>query len=327
MFSVVIPIHNEEPSVLALYDRLTSVLESLSQPYEIIFVDDASTDRSFALLANLLETDSRLKVVRLRRNFGQTAALSAGFHEAQGDVVVSLDGDLQHDPSDIPALLAKIDEGYDIASGWRKDRVDNPVTRKLPSRIANWLMAKASGMELHDFGTTFKAYRAEILKDINLYGELHRFIPALAGLYGARVSEVPIRNVPRAAGESHYGLSRTFNVLLDILTIRFLTKYFTRPMHFFGRLGLLGTMLGGMILGCLAVSKLTGHHLLLQHGPLMAAGALLLLTGLLMFTTGLLSEILIRTYFESQGRRIYAVRDVLSRAVRGTAGIGTIRGR
>ncbi len=311
MLSIVIPIHNEEQSVLALYDRLTAVLESLIQPYEIIYVDDASTDRSFELLRNLLETDSRLKVVRLRRNFGQTAALSAGFHEAQGDVVISLDGDLQHDPSDIPALLAKIEEGYDIASGWRKHRVDNPLTRKLPSRIANWCMAKASGMELHDFGTTFKAYRAAILKDINLYGELHRFIPALAGLYGARVAEVPIRNVPRAAGESHYGLSRTFNVLLDILTIRFLTKYFTRPMHFFGRLGLLGTALGTVTLGCLAVYKLTGHHLMLQHGPLLVAGALLLLSGLLMFCTGLLSEILIRTYFESQGRRIYAVRDVL----------------
>jgi len=323
MLSIVIPIHNEEPSVLALYDRLTAVLEPLGQPYEIIFVDDASTDRSFELLTNLLETDSRLKVVRLRRNFGQTAALSAGFHEAQGDVVISLDGDLQHDPRDIPALLAKIEEGYDIASGWRKHRVD-PVTRKLPSRIANWLMAKASGMELHDFGTTFKAYKSLILKDINLYGELHRFIPALAGLYGARVAEVPIRSVPRAAGKSHYGLNRTFNVLLDILTIRFLSKYFTRPMHFFGRLGLLGTMLGGSILGGLAIYKLTGRDLMPHHGPLIVAGALLFLTGLLMFSTGLLSEILIRTYFESQGRQIYAVRDVLSSAERMPARAGTL---
>ena len=313
MLSVVIPIHNEQPAVLALYDRLTMVLESLAQPYEIIFVDDASTDRSFELLANLVETDSRLKLIRLRRNFGQTAALSAGFHQAQGDIVISLDGDLQHDPEDIPALLAKIEEGYDIASGWRKHRVDS-VARKLPSRVANWLMAKATGMELHDFGTTFKAYRSVILKDINLYGELHRFIPALAGLYGARVAEVPIHNVPRAAGESHYGLGRTFNVLLDILTIRFLSKYFTRPMHFFGRLGLLGTLLGGAILSCLTLYKLTGHDLILNHGPLIVAGGLLLLAGLLMFSTGLVSEILIRTYFESQGRRIYAVRDVLCSA-------------
>ena len=240
MLSIVIPIHNEEPSILPLYDRLTAVLESMQKPYEMIVVDDASTDRSFDLLANLVETDGRLKVIRLRRNFGQTAALSAGFDEAQGNVIISLDGDLQHAPEDIPALLAKIEEGYDIASGWRKDRVDNAITRKIPSRIANWLMAKSSGVELRDFGTTFKAYRAEVLKDINLYGELHRFIPALASFYGARIAEVPIRNTPRVAGDSHYGLGRTFNVMFDILTIRFLLKYFTRPMHFFGRVGLAG---------------------------------------------------------------------------------------
>src|SRR5512136_388078 len=206
MLSIVIPVHNEEPSILPLYDRLISVLDPLGKPYEIIFVDDASTDRSAELLANLVETDSRLKVIRLRRNFGQTAALSAGFHEAKGDVVVSMDGDLQHDPEDLPALISKIDEGYDIASGWRNHRVDNALTRKLPSRMANWMMAKVSGVPLHDFGTTFKAYRAEILKEINLYGELHRFIPALASFYGARIAEVPIRNVVRPAGDSHYGL-------------------------------------------------------------------------------------------------------------------------
>src|SRR5579864_5678958 len=248
MLSIVIPVHNEERSILPLYDLLTVVLEALHRPYEIIFVDDASTDRSFELLANLVETDARLTVVRLRRNFGQTAALSAGFHEAKGEVVIAMDGDLQHAPEDIPALLAKIDDGYDIASGWRKDRIDNPITRKFPSRIANWLIARASGLELRDFGTTFKAYRAEILKDVNLYGELHRFIPALASFYGARVVEVPIRNTPRTAGESHYGLSRTFRVLFDLLTIRFLLKYFTRPVHFFGALGLAGTSLGGLIL-------------------------------------------------------------------------------
>lgn len=312
MLSIVIPIHNEEPSILPLYDRLTSVLDQLQRPFEIIFVDDASTDRSFDLLANLVETDNRLKVIRLRRNFGQTAALSAGFDEAQGDVVVSLDGDLQHDPEDIPALLAKIDEGYDIASGWRKNRVDNAITRKIPSRIANWLMAKASGVDLRDFGTTFKAYRAEVLKDINLYGELHRFIPALASFYGARIAEVPIRNIPRAAGASHYGISRTFNVLFDILTIRFLLKYFTRPMHFFGRLGLAGTTLGGLILAWLLGNKILGHDVM-DHGPLLIAGALLLVAGLMMFTTGLLGEVLMRTYFESQGRRIYAVREVRCR--------------
>jgi len=313
MISIVIPIHNEEPSILPLYDRLTAVMERIRKKYEILFVDDASTDRSFDLLANLIETDNRLKVIRLRRNFGQTAALSAGFDESQGNIIVSLDGDLQHDPEDIPALLAKIEEGYDIASGWRKNRLDNAFTRKIPSRIANWLMAKVSGIHLHDFGTTFKAYRAEVLKDVNLYGELHRFIPALASMYGARVVEVPIRNTARANGGSHYGLSRTFRVMFDILTIRFLLTYFTRPMHFFGKIGLLGTGLGGSIMTYLLVFKLMGGEIMIQHGPLMMAGALLLLTGLMMFSTGLLGELLMRTYFESQGRRIYAVREIRQR--------------
>src|SRR5512140_3055548 len=226
MLSIVIPIHNEEPSILPLYDRLTGVLERVERPYEILFVDDASNDRSFELLSNRGETDGRLKGIRLRRNFGQTAALSAGFHEAKGEVVIAMDGDLQHAPEDIPALLAKIEEGYDIASGWRKNRIDNALSRKLPSRIANWLMAKASGLDLHDFGTTFKAYRAEVLKDVNLYGELHRFIPALASFYGARIAEVPIQNPPRIAGGSHYGIGRTFRVMFDIFTVWFLLKYF-----------------------------------------------------------------------------------------------------
>lgn len=309
MISIVIPIHNEEPAILPLYDRLTLVMEGLRKPYEILFIDDASTDRSFELLANLVETDGRLKVIRLRRNFGQTPALAAGFDEAQGEVIVSLDGDLQHAPEDIPLLLAKIEEGYDIASGWRKNRIDT-ATRKIPSRIANWLMAKASGVRLHDFGTTFKAYRSEIIKEVNLYGELHRFIPALASQYGARVAEVPISNTPRVSGASHYGLGRTFRVLYDIITIKFLLSYFTRPMHFFGKIGLIGTFLGGLIMTYLFLYKITGHEIVVEHGPLMIAGALLLLTGVMMFSTGLLGEVLIRTYFESQGRRIYAVREV-----------------
>jgi glycosyltransferase involved in cell wall biosynthesis len=309
--SIVVPIHNEEPSILPLYDRLTAVLEQIRKPYEILFVDDASTDRSFDLLANLVETDSRLKVIRLRRNFGQTAALAAGFDEAQGAVIISLDGDLQHAPEDIPALLGKIEEGYDIASGWRKNRVDNAVTRKLPSRIANWLMAKVSGVELRDFGTTFKAYRAEILKDVNLYGELHRFIPALASLYGARIAEVPIQNIERPAGESHYGLSRTFRVMFDIFTIWFLLKYFTRPMHFFGKWGLACAGLGGAILAFVGGKKIIfGGDIIAQHGPLMVLGALSLLTGVVLFCTGLLGEVLTRTYYESQGRHIYAVREI-----------------
>ncbi len=313
MLSIVVPIHNEEPSILPLYDRLTSVLMQLRRPWEIIFVDDASTDRSYELLGNLVQTDPHLKVIRLRRNFGQTAALSAGFDEARGRVVIAMDGDLQHAPEDIPALLGKIDEGFDIASGWRRERVDNPITRKVPSRVANWMMSKASGIDLRDFGTTFKAYRAEVLKDVHLYGDLHRFIPALASFYGARVAEVPIQNTPRASGASHYGLSRTFRVLFDILTIRFLLKYFTRPMHFFGAIGLMGTAAGSLMLGFCMVKKLFWDiDIVAAHGPLMIAGSLLLLAGLMMFSTGLIGELLIRTYFESQNRRIYAVREILT---------------
>ena len=314
MLSIVVPVHNEERSILPLYDRLTAVLTAISRPYEIIFVDDASSDKSVELLANLVRTDGALKVIRLRRNFGQTAALSAGFHEAQGTVVIAMDGDLQHAPEDIPALLVKIDEGYDIASGWRKERIDNAITRKIPSRIANWLMSKASGIDLRDFGTTFKAYRAEVLKDVHLYGELHRFIPALASFYGARVCEVPIQNPPRVSGESHYGLSRTFRVLFDILTIRFLLRYFTRPMHCLGAIGLTGVTLGGAILGFCAIKKLvTQIDIIAEHGPLMLAGAMFLMAGLMMFSTGLIGELVMRTYFESQDRRIYAIREILTR--------------
>src|SRR5947207_6709185 len=321
VLSIVIPIHNEEPSILPLYDRLTGVLEQLKRPYEILFVDDASTDRTFELLANLVETDGHLKVIRLRRNFGQTAALSAGFHEAKGDVIIAMDGDLQHAPEDIPALLEKIDEGYDIASGWRKRRVDNAVMRKLPSRVANWLMAKTSGIALHDFGTTFKAYRAEVLKDVNLYGELHRFIPVLASFYGARIAEVPIRNLPRAAGGSHYGLGRTFRVMFDIFTIWFLLKYFTRPIPFFGKWGLTSGVLGGAVLAGLAAEKIwTRIDIIQEHGPLMLVGALALVTGVILFCTGLLGEVLTRTYFESQGRRIYAVREIRTRKEEKAAG-------
>jgi glycosyltransferase involved in cell wall biosynthesis len=317
MLSLVVPIHNEEHSILPLYDRLTAVLATVARPYEILFVDDASTDRSHELLANLVQTDHRLKVIRLRRNFGQTAALSAGFHEAKGDIIIAMDGDLQHAPEDIPALLKPIDDGFDIASGWRHERADNAITRRLPSKIANWMMAKASGMDLRDFGTTFKAYRAEVLEDVHLYGELHRFIPALASFYGARVVEVPIQNPPRGGGVSHYGLSRTFRVLFDILTIRFLLKYATRPMHFFGAIGLAGTASGALILGFCLIEKLfTRVDIIQEHGPLMLAGAMLLIVGVMMFSTGLIGELVMRTYFESQDRRIYAVRDILTQQPR-----------
>lgn len=298
--------------MLPLYDRLTAVLEELGEPYEIVFVDDASTDGSRRLLAHLVEGDPRLRAVLLRRNFGQTAALAAGFELAEGDRIVAMDGDLQHDPEDIPELLAKLDDGYDIASGWRVGRADSWMTRRLPSRAANWLMSKASGIELHDFGTTFKAYRADALESVRLYGDLHRFIPVLASMRGARIAEVPIRSLPRGEGQSHYGLGRTFRVLFDLITLRFLLKYLTRPMHFFGSIGLACGGLGALALGGLVVQKLRGVHVMVEHGPLLIAGAVLTLTGIQMLCTGLIGEVLMRTYFESQGRAIYAVREVLS---------------
>ena len=311
--SVVIPIHDEERAILRLYDRLTAVLERVQRSYEVVFVDDASTDDSFKLLSTLVETDSRLKVIRLRRNFGQTAALAAGFDEAKGQIIVAMDGDLQHEPEDLPALLEKIDAGYDIASGWRKQRNDHALMRKLPSRVANWVMSKVSGLPLHDFGTTFKAYRAEVIKDVNLYGELHRFIPALASFYGARVAEVPISNPARVGGKSHYGIGRTIRVFFDILTIRFLLRYFTRPMHFFGGMGLMSFLIGGVLLSFLFVKKLFGYEIIMAHGPMLMAGVTMVLAGIMLICAGLLGEMMMRTYFESQGRRIYAVREIRSR--------------
>jgi len=315
--SVVIPLHNEEKNILPLYDQLVKVLERCSGAFEILLVDDASADGTLELLRSLVEIDPRLKVIRLRRNFGQTAALAAGFELAQGEVIVAMDGDLQHDPADIPALLDKLEEGYDIASGWRRERIDNPLTRRLPSRAANWLMRQVSGVSLHDFGTTFKAYRRETIKDIRLYGDLHRFIPALASLNGAHIAEVPIRNVARSGGGSHYGLGRTFRVLFDIITVRFLLKYFTRPMHFFGSLGFLSGGLGGAVLVGLLFDKFVrGHHLMVEHGPLLIAGAILVLGGIQLISTGLIGEVLIRTYFESQNRPIYAIREIISQELK-----------
>ena len=312
MLSVVVPVHNEEAHLLPLYDRLTATLGAVGETYEIVFVDDYSTDSSRELLGNLVDHDTRLKVVLLRRNFGQTAALAAGFEMAEGDVVIAMDGDLQHAPEDIPALLSRLDQGYDVVSGWRRERVDNALTRRFPSRVANWLMAKLSGVELHDFGTTFKAYRAEVLESIRLYGDLHRFIPVLASMEGARIAEVPIRNVPRRGGASHYGLGRTFRVFFDLITLRFLMRYLTRPMHFFGSLGLALGVTAAADFAYLGARKLQGVHIMTEHGPLLVAGAVLALSGVQLLCTGLIGEVLMRTYFESQGRPIYSVQEVLT---------------
>ena len=247
-YSIVVPFHNEQESIAELYDRLTAVMESAGESFELVFVDDGSRDQTFHLLEEIAAIDSRVIVVKLSRNFGQTSALAAGFDHAQGEYVIAMDGDLQHDPDDIPAFLEKIGEGYDIVSGWRKVRIDNLVMRRIPSRCANWLMSKLSGVNLHDFGTTYKAYRRDLIQQVPLYGEgMHRFIPALASWYGARICEIPIKNINRDKGKSHYGITRTFRVFFDLITIRFLLKYLSRPLHFFGSLGMAGIAAGSLI--------------------------------------------------------------------------------
>ncbi len=243
-YSIVVPLHNEQENVTDLYDRLKAVMEAHGESFEIVLVDDGSKDHTFAMLREIAAVDSRVTVVKLRRNFGQTAGLAAGFDHARGEYIIAMDGDLQHDPNDIPLFLEKIAAGYDIVSGWRKVRVDNFWMRRIPSRIANWMMAKISGVDIHDFGTTFKAYRRDILEQVPLYGELHRFIPALASWHGASICEVPIRNVNRERGVSHYGITRTFRVFFDLLTIRFLLRYLSRPLHFFGSIGMM-SIFGG----------------------------------------------------------------------------------
>src|SRR6266550_1340610 len=311
-FSIVVPFHNEEENVTELYDRLKNVMESTGETFEMVFVDDGSRDLTFVHLQEIAAVDRRVVVVKLRRNFGQTPALAAGFDNACGEYVIAMDGDLQHDPNDIPLFLEKLEEGYDIVSGWRKQRIDNFVMRRIPSRIANWLMAKLSGVDIHDFGTTFKAYRRELIEQVPLYGELHRFIPALASWHGASIVEVPIRNVHRERGNSHYGISRTFRVFFDLITIRFLLRYLARPLHFFGTVGMMSILSGFGIAGWLVERKLFHNsELLIQHGPLMIFAAVLFLAGLNMLAVGLLGEMQVRHYHEPSRRAPYSVDRVL----------------
>jgi glycosyltransferase involved in cell wall biosynthesis len=310
--SIVVPFHNEELNVIELYGRLQGVMEELGCDYQFVFVDDGSTDHTYKLLKELAEIDRHVIAVRLRRNFGQTGALAAGFAHSTGEYVIAMDGDLQHDPAEIPSFLEKIEEGYDIVSGWRSHRVDNLLLRKIPSRCANWLMAKLSGVNIHDFGTTFKAYRGELLRQLPLYGEMHRFIPAIASAYGASICEVPIQNNHRKHGESHYNLSRTFRVFFDLMTIRFLLRYMSRPLHFFGRLGVMNIVLGSAIsLWLLMWKLLTGIDVVQQHGLLLVFATVQSLVGLQLVALGLLGELNVWQYFNPSARRAYAVSEVL----------------
>jgi glycosyltransferase involved in cell wall biosynthesis len=309
--SVVVPVLNEEESLPHLHQRLTTALADSGYSYEIIMVDDGSADRSFDIMRGLQAQDEHLHVVRFRRNYGQTAAFAAGFDRAQGEVVITIDADLQNDPADIPILMAKMAEGYDVVSGWRVNRQDRFLDRRLPSLVANALIRWATGVRIHDYGCSLKAYRREVLADVRLYGEMHRFIPALAHAAGARVTEVPVSHHPRRFGKAKYGLSRTLKVFLDILAVRFLMSYSTRPIHIFGLLGLLSFIVGMAVLLYLAVVRL----LLLQpiaDRPLLLLGILLTMLGVQLVTTGLLAEMVIRTYYESQGKAIYTVREEVS---------------
>jgi len=307
-YSIVVPFHNEEENITAMYDRLKAVMEQVGDSFELVLVDDGSTDRSYKLLEEIAAVDSRVLVVKLRRNFGQTSALAAGFDHSQGDYILAMDGDLQHDPAEIPNFLEKLEEGYDVVSGWRKERIDNFVMRRIPSRCANWMMAKLSGVDIHDFGTTFKAYRREVIHNIPLYGEMHRFIPALAASYGASICEIPIKNVNRERGKSHYGIGRTFRVFFDLLTIRFLLKYMMRPLHFFGLFGALSVLLGGGIsIFLLALKVITHQHVMDQHGPLFVIAGILILAGIQMVAIGLLGELQVRHYHTATQRAPYAI--------------------
>jgi glycosyltransferase involved in cell wall biosynthesis len=311
-YSIVVPFHNEETNVTELYDRLKAVMESAGESFELILVDDGSQDRTFRLLQDIAEVDSRVVVVKLRRNFGQTSALAAGFDHARGEYVIAMDGDLQHDPADIPLFLAKLGEGYDIVSGWRKVRIDNFWLRRLPSRCANWMMARLSGVDIHDFGTTFKAYRRELIDQVPLYGELHRFIPALASWHGATICEIAIKNINRERGVSHYGLSRTLRVFFDLITIRFLLRYLSRPLHFFGTLGMAGIISGvGLGVWLLAEKLLRGVSLMQEHGPLLIFSSVLILAGVQLLALGLLGELQVRHYHEPTKRSPYSVDRIL----------------
>jgi glycosyltransferase involved in cell wall biosynthesis len=308
-YSIVVPFHNEEENVTVLYARLKQVMEQVGESFELVLVDDGSSDRTYKLLEEIAAVDSRVLVVKLRRNFGQTSALAAGFDHASGEFILAMDGDLQHDPNDIPAFLEKLDEGYDVVSGWRKERIDNFIMRRIPSRCANWLMAKLSDVDIHDFGTTFKAYRREVIQNIPLYGQMHRFIPALASWYGASICEIPIRNVNRERGKSHYGIGRTMGVFFDLMTIRFLLKYLNRPLHFFGGLGLLSMLGGSGIAFYLLMFKLFNPHVntIDNHGPWFVVGSVLIVAGVQLLALGLLGELQVRQYYTGQRPASYIV--------------------
>jgi len=307
--SIVIPVQNESPNIKPLYDELTQTMVQFGRSYEILIVDDGSTDDTFEQLASLQARDPRLRVIRFRRNFGQTAAFAAGFAHARGRLVVTSDGDLQNDPHDIPKMIALIEQGNDIVCGWRKDRKDTFVNRRLPSMLANKLISWATGVDLHDYGCSLKVFRAEVVKPLRLYGEMHRFLPAIASQNGVQIAEVVVNHRPRSAGTTKYGISRTIRVLLDLATVKFLLSYSTRPLQIFGLIGLITGGLGALITGYLGYVRLFQHQSIAER-PLLLFGVMLVFIGVQLVTFGLLAEVMARTYYESQDKPTYAIREV-----------------
>lgn len=303
MISVVIPAYNEEQNIPILYQKLTQVFEG--KDYEILFVDDGSEDGTFEVLKKIANMDKRVKVIRFKRNYGQTSAMYAGFQHAKGNVIVTMDADLQNDPEDIPALLKKLEEGYDLVSGWRKDRKDPFLSRKLPSMVANWIISKATGVRLHDYGCTLKAYRAELLKELELYGDMHRFLPALTKRQGAKITEIVVRHHPRLYGKSKYGIGRTIRVILDILLVKFLNEYINKPMYVFGTAGFLLLAVGILALLYPTFLKIFGEDI--GRRPLLILGVLLILVGIQLISTGILAEMMVRIYYRIKEEKPYII--------------------
>lgn len=318
--SIVIPMYEEEENVRILHERIKSSLDELQElQSEIIYVNDGSKDRTLEELKKIARQDRRVTVLDLRRNYGQTAAMSAGFDRASGEIIVAMDGDLQNDPADIRMLLEELENGYDVVSGWRKNRKDNSLMRTFPSRVANWLIGVVTGVKLHDYGCSLKAYRAEILHDVKLYGEMHRFIPALASWVGARVTEMPVSHHARQHGKAKYGISRTFRVLLDLVTVKFLLSFSTSPLRMFGSVGAVSALAGGLILAVQTWRRLFIEGYTLADKPIVLAGVFLVLLGVQLISIGLLAELVVRTYHESQGKPVYAVRSAYT--AEGNSGI------
>lgn len=311
LLSIIVPLYNEEGNVRNLFEELTSVIDGASLRAEFVFVDDGSSDNTVENLVQVANGDERVKIIKFRRNFGQTAAMAAGFDFAEGDVVITLDGDLQNDPREIPRMLEKLDEGFDLVAGWRRNRKDAAISRKLPSLIANRIISRTTKVQLHDYGCTLKAIRADVAKNLHLYGEMHRFIPALAALQGVSIAELPVNHRPRVSGTSKYGISRTFRVMLDLLTVNFFLGYGTRPLHLFGMLGLASGGFGAALMSWLLVDRIF-FDVALGGRPLLPLAVMFVLIGMQFICFGLLAEILVRTYHESQDKKTYSVREVIT---------------